>query len=97
MVIPVVAETPVERAVLLGGVASSDGLRLVELLVLDGGLLDLLGLLLFLFLLLVDLLDLGLVLRLVLHLIVILNLLYLTISDKSHVNSDANEPSQPPW
>lgn len=66
VVLPVVGEGLVERGVLLLGdvlgVASPDGLLLVELLLLNAGLLDLLGLLL-LFLLLVliiDLLDLGL-------------------------------------
>ena len=57
VVLPVVGQALVESAVLLlsdlGGVASPDGLGLVELLVLNLGLLDLLGLLLLLAVLLV--------------------------------------------
>ena len=52
MVFPVVRQTFVERTILLGRdvrrVARPDGLGLVKLLVLDGLLLDLLGLLLLL-------------------------------------------------
>merc|ERR1712137_1087573 len=66
VVLPVVAKRLVECTVLLlgdlSGVASPDGLGLVELLLLDLALLDLLGLLLVILLLvLVDFLDLGLV------------------------------------
>ncbi|KUI71639.1 hypothetical protein VM1G_11779 [Cytospora mali] len=66
VVLPVVRQGLVEGSILLlvdvGGVASPDGLLLVELLLLDCRLLDLLGLLLLLLLLtlIVDLLDLGL-------------------------------------
>ncbi|KAF3067006.1 hypothetical protein CFAM422_009005 [Trichoderma lentiforme] len=66
VVLPVVGEGLVEGSILLLGdvlgVASPDGLLLVELLLLNGGLLDLLGLglLLLLLLLVIDLLDLGL-------------------------------------
>ncbi len=66
VVLPVVGERLVEGSVLLLGdvlgVASPDGLLLVELLLLDLSLLDLLGLglLLLLLLLVIDLLDLGL-------------------------------------
>ena len=64
MVLPVVGEGLVEGSILLLGdvlrVASPDGLLLVELLLLDLGLLDLLGLGLLLLLIIVDLLDLGL-------------------------------------
>ena len=56
-------------------VAGPDGLRLVQLLVLDGLLLDLLGLLLLFLLLIVDLLDLRLVLRLLGGLLLVLDLL----------------------
>lgn len=63
MVLPVVGERLVERAVLLGGdvgrIARPERLRLVELDLLGDRLLDRLGLLVLL--LLVDLLDLGLV------------------------------------
>ncbi|VUC28174.1 unnamed protein product [Clonostachys rosea] len=68
VVLPVVGERLVEGGVLLLGdvlgVASPDGLLLVELLLLDLGLLDLLGLglLLLLLFLVVDLLDAGLLL-----------------------------------
>ena len=83
VVLPVVGERLVERTVLLlgdlGGVASPDGLGLVELLLLDLALLDLLGLLLLLLLLvLVDLLDLGLVVVLL-----VLGLLGLLVGDLS--------------
>ncbi|PTD13153.1 hypothetical protein FCULG_00004790 [Fusarium culmorum] len=60
VVLPVVGErlhTPLGRC---PGVASPDGLLLVELLLLDLGLLDLLGLGLLLLLIVIDLLDLGL-------------------------------------
>lgn len=85
VVLPVVRQALVERAVLLlsdlGGVARPDGLGLVELLVLNGRLLDLLGLLLLLLLLVVDLLDLGLVLAvLLLGLLLVLNLLQTRMS-----------------
>jgi hypothetical protein len=76
MVLPVVGEGLVEGSVFLLGdisrVASPDGLGLVELLLLDLGLLDLLGLGLLLFLLIVDLLDLGLLLAVFLLLLSIL-------------------------
>ena len=76
VVLPVVGERLVEGGVLLlgdvGGVASPDGLGLVQLLLLDLALLDGLGLLLLLLLVLVDLLDLGLLL-----LILVLGLLLL--------------------
>ncbi|CAG9942373.1 unnamed protein product [Clonostachys rosea f. rosea IK726] len=68
VVLPVVGERLVEGGILLLGdvlgVASPDGLLLVELLLLDLGLLDLLGLglLLLLLFLVVDLLDAGLLL-----------------------------------
>ena len=83
VVLPIVGQALVERSVLLlgdlRGVARPDGLRLVELLVLNLLLLDLLGLLLLLFLLLIDLLNLGLLLTLLLllldFLLVVLNLL----------------------
>ena len=81
VLLPVVSQALVERSVLLRGnlrrVARPDGLRLVELLVLNGLLLDLLGLLLLILLLIVDFLDLGLLLALLsdLLLLVILNLL----------------------
>lgn len=69
MFLPVVGQTFVERAVLLGGnlggVARPDRLGLVELLVLNGLLLNLLGLLL-LVLFIVDLFDFGLFLVLLL-------------------------------
>ena len=78
MVLPVVAEPLLERAILprgdVGGVASPDGLGLVEFLVLDSLLLDRLGLLL-LVLLIVDLLDLGFVLGLLGSLFLVLNFL----------------------
>lgn len=80
VVLPVVGEGLVEGGVLLGGdvsgVASPDGLGLVELLLLDLGLLDGLGLLLLLLLILIDLLDLGLLL-----LVLLLGLLSLLIGD----------------
>ena len=84
MVLPVVRQTLVEGGVLLlsdlRGVTRPDRLRLVELLVLNGRLLDLLSLLLLLLLLIVDLLDLGLVLGVfLLGLLLVLNLL-LTMS-----------------
>ncbi|KAI6776272.1 hypothetical protein HG530_000217 [Fusarium avenaceum] len=64
VVLPIVGERLVEGSVLLLvdvlGVASPDGLLLVELLLLDLSLLDLLGLGLLLLLLVIDLLDLGL-------------------------------------
>lgn len=66
VVLPVVGQRLVESSVLLladvGGVASPDGLLLVELLLLNLGLLDLLGLglLLLALLLIIDLLNLGL-------------------------------------
>ena len=64
VVLPVVSQALVESGILLlgdlGGVASPDGLRLVELLVLNRLLLDLLGLLLLLLFLVVDLLYLRL-------------------------------------
>ncbi|KAI6770984.1 hypothetical protein HG531_009839 [Fusarium graminearum] len=64
VVLPVVGERLVEGSILLLGdvlgVASPDGLLLVELLLLDLGLLDLLGLGLLLLLIVIDLLDLGL-------------------------------------
>ena len=78
VVLPVVSQALVERAVLVGsdlrGVARPDGLGLVELLV--GGLLllDLLRLLLLGLVLVFDLLDLGLLL-LLLNLLVVLDLL----------------------
>ena len=83
MVLPIVAEALVERRVLLLGdftwIARPERLRLVELLVLDGLLLDLLRLLLLaLFFVLVDLLDLGLV-ALVLILFLFLFLLVLNL------------------
>ena len=78
MVLPVVGERLVEGAVLIlgdvGGVARPDGLCLVQLLILDGLLLDLLRLL-FLVLLLVNLFDLGLIFRLLISLLLVLNLL----------------------
>ena len=62
---PVVGQALVEGTVLLRSdilrVTRPDRLRLVELLVLDGLLLDLLGLLLLLVILIINLLDLGLV------------------------------------
>ena len=80
VVLPVVRQTLVERAVLLGsdfgGVARPDRLRLVELLGRDLLLLDLLGLLLLGLVLVLDFLDLRLVLLLVLgNFLVVLNLL----------------------
>lgn len=64
VVLPIVGEGLVEGSILLLSdvlrVASPDGLLLVELLLLDLGLLDLLGLGLLLLLIIVDLLDLGL-------------------------------------
>ena len=80
MVLPVVGQTLVERCVLIssdvGGVASPDGFRLVELLIRDLLLLDLLGLLLLGLVLVLDFLDLRLVLLLVLgNFLVVLNLL----------------------
>lgn len=78
MVFPVVSQALVERTVLLGsdvgGVASPDGLGLVELLVGGLGLLDLLGLLL-LVLVFIDLLDFGLFALLHFLLFIVLNLL----------------------
>ena len=80
MLLPVVRQALVERGVLLGsdvrGVTGPDGLCLVELLVLDGLLLDLLGLLLLLFVL-VDFFDLRLLAVLVrlLFLLIIFDLL----------------------
>lgn len=80
VVLPIVAQTLVEGGILLGGylagVASPKRLSLVEFLVLNGRLLNLLGLLLFL-LLIVDLLNLRLVgvLLSLLLLLVIFNLL----------------------
>jgi hypothetical protein len=80
MVLPVVGQRLVERTVLLlgdiAGVASPDGLGLVELLVDNLLLLDLLGLLLVLILVLIDLFDLGLfAVFVILDLLVILNFL----------------------
>ena len=80
VVLPVVGERLVEGAVLVlgdvGGVARPDRLRLVELLGRDLLLLDLLGLLLLGLVLVLDFLDLGLVLLLVLgNFLVVLNLL----------------------
>jgi len=88
VVLPVVGERLVEGGVLLlgdvGRVASPDGLGLVELLLLDLGLLDLLGLLLLLLLLLLlvlgDLLDLSLLLLAFLLLLLLL-LLGLLVGD----------------
>ena len=80
VVLPIVGQALVERSVLLlgdlRGVARPDGLRLVELLVLNGLLLDLLGLLLLLFIL-VNFFDLRLlaVLLCLLFLLIIFNLL----------------------
>ena len=77
VVLPMIGERLVKGAVLiLGdvcGVARPDGLGLVELLVLGGLLLDLLGLLGLVLVLIVDLLDLRVLL--VLSLLLILNLL----------------------
>ena len=68
VVLPVIRQALIESSILLGsdigGVTSPDGLRLVELLVLDLLLLNLLRLLGLL--LVIDLLDLGLLLALVL-------------------------------
>ena len=79
VLLPVVRQALVERSVLLSsdfrGVAGPDGLGLVQLLVLDGLLLDLLGLLLLFLLLIVDFLDLRLVLRLLGGLLLVLDLL----------------------
>jgi hypothetical protein len=85
MVFPIVGQALVEGTVFLGSdvlrVTSPDGLGLVELLVLDGLLLDLLGLLGLFFLLIIDLLDFGLILGVFLFgLLLILDLL-LTRSD----------------
>lgn len=70
VVLPVVGKRLVKRRVLLGGdvlgVSGPEGLGLVELLVLDGNLLDLLGLLLLGLVLVLDLLDLVLLLDLLL-------------------------------
>ena len=78
VVLPVVRQALVEGGVLLLGdvlrVARPDGLCLVQLLILDGLLLDLLRLL-FLVLLLVNLFDLGLIFRLLISLLLVLNLL----------------------
>ena len=77
MVLPVVGQTLVERCVLIssdvGGVASPDGFRLVELLIRDLLLLDLLRLLGLV--LVVNLLDLGLLLILLDLLLIVFNLL----------------------
>ena len=80
VVLPVVGQALVERRILLLGdvlrVARPDRLRLVELLGRDLLLLDLLGLLLLGLVLVLDFLDLGLVLLLVLgNFLVVLNLL----------------------
>ena len=80
VVLPVVGQALVERGILLLGdvlrVARPDRLRLVELLGRDLLLLDLLGLLLLGLVLVLDFLDLGLVLLLVLgNFLVVLNLL----------------------
>ena len=76
---PVVGQALVEGTVLLRSdvlrVTRPDRLRLVELLVLNGLLLDLLGLFLLLLLLVINLFDLRLVFRLLLGLLFILNLL----------------------
>ena len=81
VLLPVVGQALVEGAVLLSSdvlrVAGPDGLRLVKLLVLNGRLLDLLGLFLLLLFLLFDFLNLGLVLGVLLgFLLVILNILW---------------------
>ena len=101
VVLPIVGQALVERSVLLlgdlRGVARPDGLRLVELLVLDGLLLDLLGLLL-LVLLVVDLLDLGLLLVLLLGgLLLVLNLLKAQSENAEDTRARAISPSRPPW
>ena len=79
VILPVIREGLVEGSILLRSdvvrVASPDRLRLVELLVLNGLLLDLLGLFLLLLLLVINLFDLRLVFRLLLGLLFILNLL----------------------
>ena len=86
MVLPVVGQALVERAILLGRdvlrIASPDGLRLVELFVLNSLLLDLLGLLLLVLILVIDLLDLGLLLALLLllSLLLVLDLLGIVVS-----------------
>ena len=80
VLLPVVGQALVEGGVLLGGdlggVARPDGLGLVELLVLDGLLLDLLGLFLLLLLLVLNLFDLRLIFRLLLSLFFVLDLLW---------------------
>ena len=81
--LPVVGQALVERCILLlsnlGGVASPDGLRLVELLILNSLLLNSLLLLGLLFLLIfVDFLNLGLLLVFLLGLL-LLNLLFFLI------------------
>jgi hypothetical protein len=104
VVLPVVRERLVERAVLLGRdvvrVARPDRLGLVEDVVLGDRLLDLLRLLLLLLVLVLDLLDLRLLGVLLLGggLLLILDLLYAIVSttSKTRIN-EANEPSRPPW
>ena len=102
VVLPIVSQALVERPVLLvrdvRGVASPDGLGLVELLVLDSLLLDLLGLL-WLVLLVLDLLNLGLLVLLLFRLLLVLNLLRV-ISQHQWFPSKSKTnriPSQPPW
>jgi len=80
VVLPVIGQALVERSVLLGldvvGVAGPNGLRLVELFVLNLLLFDLLLFLLVLgFVFVLYFLDLGLVLLFVLLLLVVVNLL----------------------
>jgi hypothetical protein len=102
VVLPVVGERLVERAVLLRGdvarVASPDRLGLVEDVVLLNGLLDLLRLLLLLVVLVLDLLDLGL-LGVLLSLLLVLDLLYpcISIDAVETVDKASHEPSRPPW
>jgi hypothetical protein len=79
VVLPVVGERLVEGAVLLSsdvvGVASPDGLSLVEDVVLGDRLLDLLLGLVLLFILVLDFFDLGLLGVLISSLLLVLNLL----------------------
>jgi hypothetical protein len=101
VLLPVVAKGLVECAILLGGdvvgIASPNGLGLVENVILLNGLLDLLLGLVLLVVLVIDLLDLGLV-AILRGLLLILNLLETTSENEpSATKRNESEPFQPPW